>query len=269
MGEAGGDAAAAQPGRGALPAGSVARSALPRLALPPDRANDNAGRAGAPLLRVAFLAFRRSLQRSAHGGSAPGELLHALEGLRAGAGGDDPALRAECAGRQTVARAPRRPRCLRRADHRIDQVRRALADDGAFEAIPEPYANAERMSRTESLDDLLSYRLPSAVLPGGRVALVRLTHTELHAREQAGIGFERNALRVAVAKRRHMHARLGNAPRTLVEHQRDRRVDQLHRAGRAGGKVGRAMRIFAPVRPGISIGVQRAAQLLAGKAGAM
>jgi len=32
MGEAGGDAAAAQPGRSAVPAGSLARSALPRLA---------------------------------------------------------------------------------------------------------------------------------------------------------------------------------------------------------------------------------------------
>src|SRR3989442_6347881 len=170
VGEAGRDAGAARPGRGAVPAGSVARSALPHLALPPDRAHDRAGRAGSPHFRMACLAFGRSLQRPAHGGGAPGELLHALEGLRAG----DPALRAEAAGRQTVARAQRCPRRLRRADQRIEQVPCAVADDGAFEAVPEPHTNAERMSCTESLDDLLSYHLPSPVLHGGRVALVRL-----------------------------------------------------------------------------------------------
>src|SRR3954467_12746466 len=59
------------------------------------------------------------------------------------------------------------------------------------------------------------------------------------------------------------------ARRAFVEHQRDRRIDELHRARRAGGIVRGAVRVFAADGSRCSIAVQRFSQLSAGHLCAM
>ena len=66
-----------------------------------------------------------------------------------------------------------------------------------------------------------------------------------------------------------MHAGLEHAPRAFMKHQRDWRIDELHRARRARGIVGGAMRVAAAGLARVAISVERGAELPAIEAAAM
>lgn len=123
--------------------------------------------------------------------------------------------------------------------------------------------DAERAAGTERVHDPFANRLARRGLLGARVALVGIADSELLAHEQARIRLERDALAIAERKRRHVHPGGKQAPRALVEHEGDRRIDELHGARRAGRIVGGAVRVLAAGGPRRAIRVQHAAQFQA------
>src|SRR3954467_9438250 len=66
-----------------------------------------------------------------------------------------------------------------------------------------------------------------------------------------------------------MDAGSSNSPGAFMEHQRDRRIDELHGAGGAGWLVGGAVRVLRPDRTPGAIAVQGFSKLLPAEGNAM
>src|ERR1051326_4284323 len=66
---------------------------------------------------------------------------------------------------------------------------------------------------------------------------------------------------MAFQQTRYTDARRHQTTGAFVEHQRDRRIDELHRARRSGGEVGGAMRVLLPCGPLVPIRIENPAKV--------
>jgi len=129
--------------------------------------------------------------------------------------------------------------------------------------------DAQGLSRDQFSDDPPAHGAARGRLLAPRIALVRLADTELLAHQQAGIGLQRHARLVAAGQGGHMRSRVEDPCRPFLEHERHGRIDELHRARRAGRRVGRAVRIALADRARLAIGIQSVPEFQPGHGGAM
>ena len=140
-------------------------------------------------------------------------------------------------------------------------IARAVFDYELLERRRHAQAHTERLPFLQRRQDLRSHRAPRDRLVAARIALIGGAQPEVLAHQQPWICLERDARAIAGRESGHVHAGGQHARRAFVEHERHRRIDELHRAGRAGRKIGRAVRVAAAGCARIAVGVERSAQL--------
>ena len=116
-------------------------------------------------------------------------------------------------------------------------------------------------SRCQPGNDRGAHAPPLRCLLPRLVRLVRGARDR--ARGEAGVGLDRDPLRIARGEAGDRHAGAREARRAFEEHQRHRRVHQFDRRMRAGREIGGAMRILAAGRARRAVGVERRAELRA------
>ncbi|MDD3675243.1 hypothetical protein [Thauera propionica] len=99
------------------------------------------------------------------------------------------------------------------------------------------------------------------------VALVRFGRDA--ARQQAGVGFDRESMRVRRMHAGHGQTRGQQARRAFQEHQPHRRIHQLQRAVRVRRQIGDAMGVALAHRACFAIGIQRGTEGRFSHAGAV
>src|SRR3954469_16274144 len=143
---------------------------------------------------------------------------------------DDPAFSLGSAQRNAIVRLHRTPCRMVGTDRRVEQVRRPFREERALQFLVAHQPHAERLAGLERLHDAPPRGTPCGRVIGARVALVGLANTELLAHEEPRIGLQCDAAAIARQQGGNVHARCEQARRTFVEHERDRRIDELHRA---------------------------------------
>ena len=196
---------------------------------------------------LALRRLRRSLRPAIPRREPPGALLHGIEGLSAQRS-NDPAFAGRRSFRQAVVRflraaSPRRP-APRRSRHPAylpSRRRRRFA-----RSRPAPSSRIPSgLPAGERTHDRPARALAGRRVLAARIALVGLADAELLAREQAGIRLQGDAGIIERQQRGDVDPRGKQPRRAFMEHERDRRVDELHRARRARGQVGRPVRVLA------------------------
>ena len=145
----------------------------------------------------------------------------------------------------------------------VEAVTRRVVDQRLALCVAQLQAQAQPgAALLQRIDQVLAGDQPLGRLLGLGVALVRAVADQL-AGQQAGVGLERHACRVAGVQARQMHARVEQPRHARMQHVGHRRVDPLHAGRRARRAVAGAVGELRTHRPRVAEGGEGGADLLA------